>query len=212
VALIVAHFDRTIWSRSCGKSQSLKGTRSASDDSAECGACVSRDRCSLSDVRGAHEHDCDERADHHAIDPRSVLGTVQGSPLRSDRAARGLRALTVPARRSGPGHCVMVGVVMMRSWTDVDRLTAASSGVNLSSTPVLTAHPPREEHSARSAERPPPSGPRPTAHFLTSARSESRSHSVPFRDQRLATACGIALRACRRAVLHRSVAVSPGHS
>ena len=34
---------------------------------------------------------------------------------------RGLRALTVPARRSGPGHYVMVGVVMMRSWTDLDR-------------------------------------------------------------------------------------------
>jgi hypothetical protein len=31
---------------------------------------------------------------------------------------RGLRALTVPARRSSPGHYVMVGVVMMRSSTD----------------------------------------------------------------------------------------------
>jgi hypothetical protein len=28
-----------------------------------------------------------------------VLGTVQGAALRSARAARGLRALTVPARR-----------------------------------------------------------------------------------------------------------------
>ena len=35
--------------------------------------------------------------------------------------ARGLRALTVPARRSGPGHYVMAGVVMMRSWTDLYR-------------------------------------------------------------------------------------------
>jgi hypothetical protein len=35
--------------------------------------------------------------------------------------ARGLRALTVPARSSGPGYYVMVGVVMMRSWTDLDR-------------------------------------------------------------------------------------------
>ena len=33
--------------------------------------------------------------------------------------ALGLRALTVPARRSGPGNHVMVGGVMMRSWTDV---------------------------------------------------------------------------------------------
>ena len=37
---------------------------------------------------------------HHDDDAASVLGTVQGSPLRSDRAhARGLRALTLPARR-----------------------------------------------------------------------------------------------------------------
>jgi hypothetical protein len=34
---------------------------------------------------------------------------------------RGLRALTVPARRFSPGHYVMVGVVMMRSSTDLDR-------------------------------------------------------------------------------------------
>jgi excisionase family DNA binding protein len=50
-------------------------------------ACASRDRCSLWDVLGAHEHDWDERADHHAFDTRSVLGTVQGSPLPSDRAS-----------------------------------------------------------------------------------------------------------------------------
>ena len=34
--------------------------------------------------------------------------------------ARGLRALTVPARRSCPGHYVMAGGVMMPSWTDLD--------------------------------------------------------------------------------------------
>jgi hypothetical protein len=34
---------------------------------------------------------------------------------------RGLRALTVPARRSGPGNYVMVGGVMTLSWTDLGR-------------------------------------------------------------------------------------------
>ena len=32
--------------------------------------------------------------------------------------ARGLRALTVPARRSRPGHYVMAGGVMALSWTE----------------------------------------------------------------------------------------------
>jgi hypothetical protein len=35
--------------------------------------------------------------------------------------ARGLRTLTVPARRSRLGHYVMAGGVMMLSWTDLDR-------------------------------------------------------------------------------------------
>jgi hypothetical protein len=35
--------------------------------------------------------------------------------------ARGLRALTVPARRSRLGHYVMAGSVMTLSWTDLDR-------------------------------------------------------------------------------------------
>ena len=35
--------------------------------------------------------------------------------------ARGLRALTVPARRSRLGHYVMVGSLMTISWTDLDR-------------------------------------------------------------------------------------------
>ena len=34
---------------------------------------------------------------------------------------RGLRALTVPARRSRLGHYVMVGSLMTLSWTDLDR-------------------------------------------------------------------------------------------
>ena len=35
--------------------------------------------------------------------------------------AGGLRALTVPARRSRLGHYVMAGSVMTLSWTDLDR-------------------------------------------------------------------------------------------
>jgi len=35
--------------------------------------------------------------------------------------ARGLRVLTVPARRSCLGHYVMAGGVMALSWTDLDR-------------------------------------------------------------------------------------------
>ena len=35
--------------------------------------------------------------------------------------ARGLRALTVPARRSCLGHYVMAGGVMTLNWTDLDR-------------------------------------------------------------------------------------------
>jgi hypothetical protein len=45
-----------------------------------------RDRCPLRRALRGNEHDCDRGADHHAIDARSVLGTVQGSSLRSARA------------------------------------------------------------------------------------------------------------------------------
>ena len=34
--------------------------------------------------------------------------------------ARGLRALTVPTRRSRLGHCVIADSVMTLSWTDLD--------------------------------------------------------------------------------------------
>jgi hypothetical protein len=50
---------------------------------------------------------------------RSILDLCS-SPFKARRfappaRARGLRALTVPARKSGPGNHVMVGKVMMRS-------------------------------------------------------------------------------------------------
>jgi hypothetical protein len=54
---------------------------------------------------------------------RSMLDLCS-SPCKARRfappaRARGLRALTAPARRSGPGNHVMVGKVMMRSWADL---------------------------------------------------------------------------------------------
>ena len=86
VSPIVMHFVRTIWSRSCGRFWSPTCTDFRPHDAAECRACARQARSSRWTVRRAQEHDRDERADHHAIDARSVLGTVQGSPLRSDRA------------------------------------------------------------------------------------------------------------------------------
>jgi hypothetical protein len=62
------------------------GTRSVSEVVAECGAHARCDRRSFLDARRAIEHGRDECTDHHAIDARSVLGTVQGSSLRSARA------------------------------------------------------------------------------------------------------------------------------
>ncbi len=43
------------------------------------------------------------------------------STAHAHRVARGLRALTVPARRSRLGHYVMAGGVMMLSGTDLGR-------------------------------------------------------------------------------------------
>ena len=41
-------------------------------------------------------------------------------PFAPPAHARGLRALTVPARRSRLGHYVIAGSVMTLSWTDLD--------------------------------------------------------------------------------------------
>ena len=77
-------------------------------------------------VKAADPHHC-RGVGHHAIDGRSVLGTVQGSVRRFDRALppqrgcrvgpglSGLRALTVPARSSQIGNCVMAGNLTARS-------------------------------------------------------------------------------------------------
>ena len=47
--------------------------------------------------------------------------------------ARGLRALTVPARRSGLGHYVMAGSVMMLSWTNQWGQSESGSGIAIAS-------------------------------------------------------------------------------
>ena len=78
-------------------------------------------------------------------DPRSA-------PCKARRFAppahvRGLRALTVPARRSGPGNHEMVGGVMMRSWTDLGLILTVDRDSDrryLSLSPC-SLHPPRDE-------------------------------------------------------------------
>ena len=115
------HFVRTIWSRSCGKSWSQSRTRSARDDAtdpapavvtivARCWARIRTTSCTSSDAP--------------TIAP-SMLDLCSASCKARRFAppahARGLRALTVPARRSCLGHYVIVGSLMTLSWTDLDR-------------------------------------------------------------------------------------------
>jgi len=50
-----------------------------------------------------------------------VLGTVQGSSLRSARACARPAGLDDACAQIGLGHYVMVGGVMTLSWTDLDR-------------------------------------------------------------------------------------------
>ena len=70
------------------------------DDPTRCGVRGDPDRCSLWSTHPSNDPDGDGCADHHAIDARSVLGTVQGSSLRSARAC---------ARHSGlDGACAQI--------------------------------------------------------------------------------------------------------
>ena len=91
------HFVRTIWSRSCGKSWSQSRTRSARDDATDPAlAVVTIVARFWARIRATS---CTS-ADHHALDAGSVLGTVQGSSLRSARAC---------ARPSGlDGACAQI--------------------------------------------------------------------------------------------------------
>ena len=147
-----ATFVRTIWSCSCGKSRSPSRTRSVCDHATRYVVRGAPDRRSLLSAHPSNDPDGYGGADHHAIDVRSVLGTVQGSSLRSARGC---------ARHSGlDGACAQITSWPLRDARRCDgakldrscRLTTAPSGVNLFSSSVLTAHPPREDHPARSAE------------------------------------------------------------
>jgi len=60
-------------------------------------------------------------ADHHALDAGSVLGTVQGSSLRSARACARPSGLDDACAQIGLGHYVMAGGVMTHGWPDLDR-------------------------------------------------------------------------------------------
>ena len=120
------------------------------DHPTRCGVRGDPDRCSLWSTHPSNEPDGDGCADHHAIDARSVLGTVQCSSLRSARAC---------ARHSGlDGACAQITSWPLRDGrrcdgAKLDRscpLTTVPSGVNLFSSSVLTA--PLRERSLR-AER-----------------------------------------------------------
>ena len=86
---------RTIRSRSCGKSWSRT-------------ALV---RCPLRSAKRVNNHGHVGGAGHHAIDVRSVLGTVQGSSLRSARACARPAGLDDACAQIGLGHYVMAGGV-----------------------------------------------------------------------------------------------------
>ena len=120
-ARIGADFVRTIWSRSCGKSWSQSRTRSARDDATDpAPAVVTIVARFWARIRATS---CTS-SDAPTITP-SMLDLCS-APCKARRFAppahaRGLRALTVPARRSRLGHYVMVGSLMTLSWTDLDR-------------------------------------------------------------------------------------------
>ena len=115
------HFVRTIWSRSCGKSWSQSRTRSARDDATDpAPAVVTIVARFWARIRATS---CTS-SDAPTITP-SMLDLCS-APCKARRFAppahaRGLRALTGPARRSRLGHYVMVGSLMTLSWTDLDR-------------------------------------------------------------------------------------------
>ena len=118
---IGATFVRAIWSCSCGKSWSQSRTRSARDDATDpAPAVVTIVARFWARIRATS---CTS-SDAPTITP-SMLDLCS-APCKARRFAppahaRGLRALTVPARRSRLGHYVMVGSLMTRSWTDLDR-------------------------------------------------------------------------------------------
>src|SRR5690606_30910619 len=95
------------------------------------------------------------------ISPAEPLGRLAQRCLGALRAPSplcGYRYKMVRNSRFGPHNGPGCPREVMFGRGDVWLLTSAPSGVSLSSSPVLTAHPPREEHSARSAEGRRPQG------------------------------------------------------
>ena len=186
---------RTIRSRSCGKSWSRT-------------ALV---RCPLRSAKRVNNHGHVGGAGHHAIDVRSVLGTVQGSSLRSARACARPAGLDDACAQIGLGHYVMAGGVMTLSWTDlaVDRELEVA---------VIFPHRPCLLHTLReriirrgalkvTALRATTDSPLPDFSTVLN-RDRSQSH-FEIRDSQPHTASPSGHAA---AVHHRGVAVSPGHS
>jgi len=116
-----SHFVRTIWSCSCGKFWSQSRTRSARDDATDpASAVITIVARFWARIRATICTSSDSPTITHS------MFDLCSAPCKARRLAppaltRGLRALTVPARRSRLGHCVMVGSLMMLSWTDLDR-------------------------------------------------------------------------------------------
>ena len=112
------HIFRTIQSRSCGKSWSPNCTPSAHDDAPDAAFAI------VGHFEARNVSTIWTTSDAPAI--TQLMFDLRSAPCKARRFAppahaRGLRALTVPARRSRLGHYVMAGSVITLSWTDLDR-------------------------------------------------------------------------------------------
>jgi hypothetical protein len=119
VTVILTHFIRTIWFCSRRRTESARALvpRPIVRLVVACAPDAIVVRCGVSGVTTS------TTATDAPTITRSMLDLCS-SPCKARRfappaRARGLRALTVPERRSGPGNHVMVGEVMMRSWADL---------------------------------------------------------------------------------------------
>jgi hypothetical protein len=79
------------------------------------------DLCTLQATHQSKELHLVACDDHHACDAGSVLGTVQGSSLRSARAYARPAGLDDACAQTRLGNYVMGGGVMTLSWTDLGR-------------------------------------------------------------------------------------------
>ncbi len=106
--LIVTHFCPDDLTPFVQEIRITEGHSFQADDATECGTCARRNRGPLRRALRGNEHDCDGGADHQAFDARSVLGTVQGSPLRSARAGARPSGLDGACAQTADGSYVMV--------------------------------------------------------------------------------------------------------